>query len=76
MLAKISIPKLDTALAVRANTPGAAKYIIQSVIFMVAANTDSKKETIGLFTSPTLARATANITINTIIGTISPEARE
>ena len=51
----MSIPKLDTALAVKANTPGAAKYIIQSVIFIVAANTDSKNDTIGLFTSPTFA---------------------
>ena len=76
ILAKISIPKLETALAVNANTPGAAKNIIQSVIFIVAAKTDSKNDTIGLFTSPTLARAIANIKTNTIIGTISPAANE
>ena len=70
------MPKLDTALAVKAKTPGAAKYIIQSVIFIVAAKTDSKKETIGLLTSPTFASATANIKTNTIIGTISPAANE
>ena len=73
---KISIPKLDTALAVNANTPGAAKYIIQSVIFIVAANTDSKNDTIGLFTSPTFAKATAKIKTKTMIGTISPAAKE
>ena len=76
MLEKISIPKLDTALAVRAKTPGAAMNIIQSVIFIVAAKTDSKKETIGLFTSPTLDSAIAKITQNTIIGTMSPTATE
>ena len=76
ILEKISIPKLETALAVKANTPGAAINIIQSVIFMVAANTDSKNETIGRFTSPTLESAIANIKQNTIIGTISPIARE
>ena len=75
MLINISIPKLETAEAVNANTPGAAKNIIQSVIFIVAANTDSKKATIGLFTSPTFANATANIRINTIIETIWPEAK-
>ena len=72
----MSIPKLDTALAVNANTPGAAKYIIQSVIFIVAANTDSKNDTIGLFTSPTFASAIANIRTNTMIGTMSPDANE
>ena len=70
--AKIPPPKLDTALAVNANTPGAANNIIQSVIFIVAANTDSKNETIGRFISPTLASASAKITTNKIIGTILP----
>ncbi len=37
ILWNISIPKLETAVAVRAKTPGAAKYIIQSVTFIVAA---------------------------------------
>ena len=76
MLEKISIPKLETALAVSAKTPGAARNIIQSVIFIVAAKTDSKNETIGLFTSPTLESAIAKIRQNTIIGTISPAATE
>ena len=76
ILINISIPKLETADAVKANTPGAAKNIIQSVIFMVAAKTDSKNETIGLFTSPTRASAIAKITTKTIIGTISPAAND
>lgn len=57
----MSIPKLETALAVNAKTPGAAKYIIQSVIFIVAAKTDSKNDTIGRFTSPTFASAIAKV---------------
>ena len=76
MLEKISMPKLETALAVRAKTPGAAINIIQSVIFIVAAKTDSKNETIGRLTSPTLESAIAKIKQNTIIGTISPTATE
>ena len=43
---------------------------------IVAANTDSKNDTIGLFTSPTFASATANIRTNTMIGTMSPDANE
>ena len=39
MLLNTSRPKLPTAVAVRAKTPGAAKYIIQSVTFIVAAKT-------------------------------------
>ena len=60
MLPKIARPKLPTAVAVKAKMPGAARYIIQSVTFIVAANTDSKKETIGRLISPIVARARAN----------------
>lgn len=70
------MPKDETATAVSANTPGAAKHIIQSVIFIVAAKIDSKKPTNGLLISPTFASAIENITAKTIIGTISPLAIE
>ena len=69
-------PKEETATVVNANIPGAANIIIQSVIFIVAANTDSKKETMGLFISPTLDKANEKINAKKIIGIISPFASD
>ena len=77
ILINISIPNAETATAVRTNTPGAAKHIIQSVIFIVAAKTDSKKlykRSVDFTNSSKCYRK--KITANTIIGTISPAAIE
>ena len=72
----IDKPKLATATVVKAKIPGAAKTIIQSVNFIVAANIDSKNETIGLLISPTLDKAKEKIKAKNIIGIISPLAKD
>ena len=63
------------ALAVKAKTPGAARYIIQSVTFIVDAKILSKNEITGRFISPTFDKAMLKITTNIIIGIISACAK-
>ena len=72
MLLNTPTPKLETALALSANIPGAARYIIQSVTFIVASKMLSNKDTNGREISPVRAKAIAKINANKITGIIFP----